>query len=112
MSVGHEAGERVEHVAMALDDQPQLDANMVDGVAEAMLELFAAALRRQLHPLGAYGHSDEVYEVTCEDETPAIVRSRDRPVVRDELDEILIDAARAANRMAKVVQVAPEMHVG
>jgi hypothetical protein len=42
--IGHEASERVEHGAMALDDQPQLDANVVDCVAETVLALLVVAL--------------------------------------------------------------------
>ncbi|HLK39735.1 MAG TPA: hypothetical protein VKU41_23425 [Polyangiaceae bacterium] len=109
---GDEVRERVEHVTMALDDQPQLDADMVDGVTQAMLALLVATLGRQLNPLGAYRHPDEVDEVACNDEAPAGARRRDRPIVSDQLDEILVDAARTGNRMAEVVQVAPEVHVG
>ena len=72
--IRHEAGERVEHVAMALDDQPQLDANVVDCVAEAVLALLVAGLGRQVRSVGAHRHPDEVDEVACDDQAPAVAR--------------------------------------
>ena len=71
-----------------------------------------AALRRQLYPVGAHRHPDEVDEVASDDEVPAVDRRYDRPIVGDELDEILVDATRATDRKAEVVQIAAEVHVG
>ena len=45
---------------MALDDQPQLDANVVDCVAETVLALLVVALGHQGHPLGTHRHPDKV----------------------------------------------------
>ena len=80
--IGHEPGKRVEHVAMALDDQRQLDANVVDCVAEAVLTLLVVALGRQVRPLGAHRHPDEVDEVAGHDEVPVVGRGHDRPSAR------------------------------
>jgi hypothetical protein len=96
---------------MALGDQPQFDANVIDGIAKAVLALFVAALGRQRHPIRPHGHSNEVDEIAGHHEAPAAARRRERTVVLQEIDQIPVDLARATNRTAEVVQVAPKVNV-
>lgn len=110
--VSHEAGKRVEHVAVALYDETQLDANVVDGAAQAVLALLGVALCRQRGPCCEHRDSDEIDEVTGENEAPAIARKGGCAVVLEQLDEVFVDAARATNRPTDIVQVAPEVNIG
>jgi hypothetical protein len=110
--VRYEARERVEHVAVALDDQAQFDANVVDAVAETVLMLLFAALRRQRNPSWLHRHSYEIDEIASEDKTPAIGGKRGCAIIFEQLDEVFVDVAGSPNRPADVVQVAPEVDVG
>jgi hypothetical protein len=94
VSIGDEAAQRVEDVAMALGDQPQLDANMVDGVAKTVLALFVAALGRQLHPIRPHGHSNEVDEVACDHKAPTATRKGEVKGVVANVKHAVKDAAR------------------
>ena len=79
---GDEVGERVEDDAMPRSDGGELEARVVGAVAEAVLALLVARSLGELTVARQNAHSDEVDEVPCDDQAPALSGAWAMAVVR------------------------------
>ena len=85
---------------------------VIGAVAEAVLALLVARVRRAAAFARQDAHPDEVDEVSRDDQTPSLAGARARPIVREQAREVGVDergAARAGGR--EVVQIVTEMNV-